>query len=240
MPGIKYLFQSMNVLNGLLTVAVATVAYFTVIPFLNLDIQMSLPAAKETVERSGEKPALPQNYSPVDYAVVSEQNLFHPERKIPPEKKDEKAIPRPEVVLYGIMITGDTSIAFVEDKKAPYSTPGRGKRQMALKKGDTLNGYILREIEANRIVLVKGEDKIVVMLDDNMDRRKSGETQMPQAPSGMPAAGLLPSVAPLAPKPTAPAVSSAPAQNLGISAPAEPRSRRMRVRPYIPPESTAP
>jgi hypothetical protein len=202
MAGMKYLFQSMNVLNGLLTAAVATVAYFTVIPFLNLDIQMSLPASKETVERSGEKPTLPQNYSPVDYAVVSEQNLFHPERKIPPEKKDEKAIPRPEVVFYGTLIMDDMSIAFVEDKKAPYSTPGRGKRQMALKKGDTLNGYILREIEANRIVLVKGEDKIVVMLNDG-GKRQAGAALAPQATSTLPSGGFPPAIVPSSP-PAAP------------------------------------
>ena len=200
----KYLFQSMNVLNGLLTVAVATVAYFTVIPFLNLDIQMSLPAAKEIVLQSGEKPALPQNFSPVDYAVVSEQNLFHPERKIPPEKKDEKAIPRPEVVFYGTLIMDDMRIAFVEDKKAPYSTPGRGKRQMALKKGDTLNGYILREIEAERIVLVKGEDKIVVMLNDG-EKRKAGAAPAPQATSILPSGGSQPAIDPSSP-PTAPSL----------------------------------
>jgi hypothetical protein len=193
MARMKYLFQSMNVLNGLLIAAVATVAYFTVIPFLNPDIQMSLPAAKETVLQSGEKPVPPQNYSPVDYAVISEQNLFHPERKIPPEKKDEKAIPRPEVVLYGTLITDDMSIAFIEDKKAPYSTPGREKRQTVLKKGDNLNGYILREIEVNRIVLVKGEDKIVVMLNDR-EKRKSGAAPAPQATSALPSGGSPPAI----------------------------------------------
>ena len=207
----------MNVLNGLLTVAVATVAYFTMIPFLNLDIQMSLPAAKETVLQSGEKPALPQNISPVDYAVVSEQNLFHPERKIPPEKKDEKAIPRPEVVFYGTLIMDDMSIAFVEDKKAPYSTPGRGKRQMALKKGDTLNGYILREIEAERIVLVKGEDKIVVMLNDG-EKRKADAAPAPQATSPLPSGGFTTAIVPSSPlaAPSLPQAATSPAPGVVI------------------------
>ena len=207
MARMKYLLQSVNVLNGLLVAAVATVAYFTVIPFLNLDIQMSPPAAKETVERSGEKSLLPQNYSPVDYAIISEQNLFHPERKIPPEKKDEKAIPRPDVVLYGTLIMDDMSVAFVEDKKAPYSTPGRGKRQVALKKGDNLNGYILREIEANRIVLVKGEDKIVVMLNEG-EKRKTGAAPALQATSTMPSGGVPPAMIPSSP-PAAPSLPKA-------------------------------
>ena len=207
MARMKYLLQSVNVLNGLLAAAVVTVAYFTVLPFLNLDTQMSLPAAKETAERSGEKSVLPQNYSPADYAVISEQNLFHPERKIPPEKKDETAIPRPDVVLYGTLITDDMSMAFVEDKKAPYSTPGRGKRQVSLKKGDNLNGYILREVETNRIVLVKGEDKIVVMLNEG-EKRKAGAAPAPQATSTMPSVGAPPAMIPSSP-PAGPALPKA-------------------------------
>jgi hypothetical protein len=207
MARMKYLLQSVNVLNGLLAAAVATVAYFTVIPFLNLDIQMSPPAAKETADRPGEKAVLPQNYSPADYAIISEQNLFHPERKIPPEKKDERAIPRPEVVLYGTLITDEMSVAFVEDKKAPYSTPGRGKRQVSLKKGDNLNGYILREIEATRIVLVKGEDKIVVMLNEG-EKRKAGAVPALQATSIMPS-GSAPPAMTLSSPPAAPSLPQA-------------------------------
>jgi uncharacterized membrane protein len=227
MARMKTLFQSMNVLNGLLVAAVATAAYFTVIPFLNLDIKTSLPAAKETVAQSGEKPVLPQNYSPVDYAVVSEQNLFHPERKIPPEKKDEKAIPRPEIVLYGTLVMDDMSIAFIEDKKAPYSTPGRGKRQIALKKGDSLSGYILREVEANRIVLVKGEDKIVVMLNHGA-KRKDGAAFAPQAidtlpatssiSSGISSGGSPPAIVPSSPPaaPSLPQAATSPAPGVVI------------------------
>lgn len=207
MARMKYLFQSMNVLNGLLAAAVATVAYFTVLPFLNLDIQMSLPAAKESVEQSGEKAALPQNYSPADYAVVSEQNLFHPERKIPPENKGDKTIPRPEVVLYGTLITDDTSIAFIEDMKSPYSTPGRGKRQRALRKGDNVSGYILREIEASRIVLVKGEDTIVVMLNDG-EKRKAGAAPALQATPTIPSGGSPAAFGP-SPPPATPSLPQA-------------------------------
>ena len=185
----------MNVLNGLLTAAVATVAYFTVIPFLNLDYQTTLPEFKEAVAQSAEKPATPQNYSPVDYAVVSEQNLFHPERKIPPEKKDEKAIPKPEVVLYGTMIMNDTSIAFIEDKKAPYSTQGRGKRQRALKIGDILSGYILKEIMPTHITLVKGEEKMIVMLNDGQKRKTDATPSSPATPA-IATSGSLPAVVP--------------------------------------------
>ncbi len=200
---LRYFFLSMNVLNGLLAVAVAAVVFFAVIPFLDPAV-MSLPPAKETVARSGEKAAPSQSSSPADYAVISEQNLFHPERKIPPEKQQEKVIPKPELFLYGTLITNDGGFAFIEDKKAPYSTEGRGKRQITLKKGDSLSGYTLSEVEANRVVFIKGEDKLVVTLDDREKRRAGRASASPatigSAPGGttpfQPAASSFPQAAP--------------------------------------------
>jgi hypothetical protein len=173
---VRYFFLSLNVLNGLLAAAVAAVAYYAIIPSLNPVARISLSPAQGTTASSGKMAAPAQNLPAADYAVISNQNLFHPERKILPEKQPEKALPKPDVFLYGTLIADDASIALIEDKKTPYSTPGRGKRQTILKKGDHLSGYILSEIEANRIVLVKGEEKVVVMLDDR-EKRRTGETQ---------------------------------------------------------------
>ncbi len=238
MVRMRYILQSINILNGLLILVVAAISYFTVFPFLNVDIQMSLPRAKETSLASPEKPAPLQNPSPADYAVVSDQNLFHPERKIPPEKAEEKSIPRPDVVLYGTLITDDMSIAYVEDKKTPYSTPGRGKRQIALKKGDHLGGYVLQQVEANRIVLVKGEDKIVVMLTEG-EKRKGSETPTSPATSRTTPVAPMPYVFPTqapppAIPPSAPVVTS-PGTAPGATGTQTPyKTRRPAVMPTRP------
>lgn len=174
----------MNVLNGLLIIAAAAMSFGIAIPILHPDTGISLPAVKETIAEASKISTLPQNASLSDYAIIGDQNLFHPDRIIPPEKKEEKAIPKPEVILYGTLITGQMSIAFVEDKKAPRTTPGRGKRQTALHKGDQLSGYVLREIESNRIVFVKGEEKLVVLLEEGEKRKAPSDTQLP-TPAGM-------------------------------------------------------
>jgi len=221
----------MNVLNGLLAAAVAAVAYFAVIPVLNPVVQISLPPARPAVALSGEKMAPPPNLSPVDYALISNQNLFHPERKTPPEKQAEKVIPKPDLFLYGTLITNDASFAFIEDKKTPYSTAGRGKRQVTLKKGDSVSGYILSEIEANRIVLVKGEDKVVVTLDDRQKRRTSEQAfALPAAPRAMSGgASSFPSA-------VSPAPQAAPASAQAITSPGP------GIAPSVPPQfpQTAP
>jgi hypothetical protein len=199
---VRYFFLSLNVLNSLLVLAVAAVAYFAVIPLWNPVARISLPAVTGAVTSPGEQ-TTPQRVPVMDYALISDKNLFHPERKLPSEKQSEQTeiVAKPEVVLYGTLIADDATYAFIEDKKVPYSTPGRGKRQIALKKGDHLSGYILSEIEANRIVLTKGEEKIVVMLDDGEKKRTSG---VPAAPAATKTAtggiGPSPAVAPSSPQ----------------------------------------
>ena len=224
---LRYFFLSMNVLNGLLAAAVVAAVFFAVIPFLNPAV-MSLPRAKETVAWSGEKAATSQTSSPADYAVISEQNLFHPERKIPPEKQPEKVIPKPDVFLYGTLITDNVSFAFIEDKKAPYSTAGRGKRQVTLKKGDYLSGYILSEIEANRIVLVKGDEKVVVMLDDREKRRTGEASALPATPRAI-SGGTSPLVSPSPQTAPASAQAAVPPVTGNYTPQILPTTRRSRI-----------
>ena len=49
----KYILQNMNVLNGLLAIAAAAMVYYMVIPFLNPDIRVSIPAVKEVSNKPG-------------------------------------------------------------------------------------------------------------------------------------------------------------------------------------------
>ncbi|MFZ3136940.1 MAG: hypothetical protein WA126_06065 [Thermodesulfovibrionales bacterium] len=104
--------------------------------------------------------------------LISEENLFHPERRIPPEKKVEQPLPKPEFVLYGTLITNDTSFAYLEDTKALRNTPGRGKRQITMKKGDTLSGFNLKEINVDNIVMARGEEKITIYLYSRNNPKK--------------------------------------------------------------------
>ena len=194
MTNLHYLVKSMNVLNCLLALALAAAAHDIVVPYLNFKVQSTLPAVGKAATDSTIQPLSLPVPPFQDYTIVSEQNLFHPQRRIPPEKIEEKAtvaaapFPKPELVLYGTLIADDLSIAYVEDRKAPYSTPGRGKRQTQLKKGDSIGGYLLQEIEPTHIVLVRGEDKLVVSLDEK-DRKRSVETAAP-VKAAAPAGGL--------------------------------------------------
>jgi len=162
----KTIIRNINVLNILLISVIIMSISYSLLPLLDIKVKYTLPNAKKTVEDTKEKAVQTQTPSVVEYTMIAEENLFHPERKIPVEKKEEQPLPKPEFVLYGTLITDDISLAYLEDLKAPQSTPGRGKRQTALRKGDTMSGYTLKEVEAEKIVMVRGDDKMIVALND--------------------------------------------------------------------------
>jgi type II secretory pathway component PulC len=182
---LRPVLRNINLLNILLLAIVLVFALSVFMPALYQDIRYRLPAAKKGVEV--EQDALLQQKMPSlsDYMIISEENPFHPERKIPVEKKAEQPLPKPEFVLYGTLITDDMKMAYLEDLKAPRSTSGRGKRQVALKQGDSLSGFALKEIEAGKVVMVRGDDKIIVpIIDPSHAREGQATTVQAEQPKG--------------------------------------------------------
>jgi len=160
MRSLQRFYSEINLLNIILFAVVIVLAAFAVAPLFNARVKFTLPAGKTRAEAKQESPAESAPApSPADYAAIAENNLFHPERRTP---KDEKPLPKPELVLYGTIVAEGGSVAYIEDKKSPKATPGRGKRQTAVKKGDVISGFVLKEIEVDRIVLTRGEETMVV------------------------------------------------------------------------------
>ncbi len=192
---LKQVTKNVNLLNGILIALSLVFAYDNLYPQSNAKLSFVLPPLKKKpVEKIQNEPPKVQIPSPMDYVAIADQNLFHPERRIPPEKKAEAALPKPEFILYGTLITPDLRMAYLEDKKAPVSTPGRGKRQSALKKGEFLSGYTVKEIMADKGVMTRGEESLTVLLDDQKTpKAREGSTitaashpQMPGLPSTPP------------------------------------------------------
>ncbi len=192
MVQLRPVLKNINLLNILLLAIVVVFALRVFMPALHQDIRYLLPPAKKSFEAE-EKPLLQQKLPSLsDYMIISEDNPFHPERKIPVEKKVEQPLPKPEFVLYGTLITDDLKMAYLEDIKAPRTTSGRGKRQVALRQGDSLSGFTLKEIEAGKVVMARGDDKIVVPIIDPTHAREGqatttqAEQQQQQKPASRP------------------------------------------------------
>jgi hypothetical protein len=219
----KYFFKNITLLNLLLIAVIVFLANYALLPLLNMNSTFTTPVRKmASEEKNGAAPEY-VTPSPSDYAVIADENLFHPERKIPPDKKEEELqpLPKPEFVLYGTIITDDVSLAYLEDLKAPRTSAGRGKRQVSLKKGGILSGFTLNEIAADRITMTRGEEKMVVLVRD------------PQRPKARIA------VAPAA-QPVAGQAAPTPSQRLPISRPPKTTPASSLVKPESPSGPRAP
>ena len=129
---------------------------------------MPAPKSGPPSAREEQRPA---DFNPSDYAILAQENIFHPDRKIPlPSKKEEKALPRPDIVLYGTYIASDSRLAFIEEKTSPVTSPGRGQRHTVIGIGEKVLGFELKQIEPNKIVLVRDKETIMVTLEAKKQR----------------------------------------------------------------------
>ncbi len=207
MDALRYLSRSINLMNMALASGLLCLTIFVVQPLFHLKIDYALPrgqSGRDTLEVL--PPARAASPAALDYAIIGENNLFHPERRVPPEKTVQQVLPKPELILYGTLIADGSSLAFIEDKKSPKSSPGRGKRQSVVKKGDVLGGFVLNEVLADRILLKRGEESMTVYLMQ-ADKQRGGEGQPAKAASTPPAGGVA------GPTPAA-AASRPPAVNM--------------------------
>ena len=117
MHRLKLLFKNINLLNIILIAIVLLMVNYVILPTLNITIEYTPVVPKETSTFKEEEAAQGQIPFPSDYTIIAEQNLFHPDRKIPPEK-EEKPASIPEFVLYGTLISEDISLAYLEDRKS--------------------------------------------------------------------------------------------------------------------------
>jgi hypothetical protein len=179
----RYLLESLNVLNLLMTsIAIGFFAYF-LNPLLGAPVSVKVPVPNDI--SPGMPVRMDESTKPSirDYAAIGEKNLFHPDRIIPEVKKTSPPIAqsRPELILHGTMLTNELKIAYLEDKKAAPKTPGRSAQYIVVKEGDNVSGYALKQITYNMIVLANGEEQMTLYLDELKDRKGeiTGPTKAP-------------------------------------------------------------
>jgi hypothetical protein len=163
------ILSSFNLLNLILAGITCTCILTLSIPELTANPDIQLPKPKPERSRPVAEQTPDSDPSLEDAILIADQNPFHSTRRII-FKKDEKIEARPDIVLYGTMITKNGSFIYMEDKNSPLASPGRGKRQRVMKKGEVIGGYVLSEILSDRIILTKGEDRITVHLTGHKDR----------------------------------------------------------------------
>lgn len=172
-------FRQLTLLNLLLIAVIIFMADYSIRPYFDVTFGPMLPSPHIPAEIDTVTTHEYNTPSLSDYILVAEDNLFHPERKIPVEKKAEATpLPKPDFLLYGTLISDDLRVAYLEDLKAPHSSTGRGRRQIPVRQGDVLSGFTLREVSSDKVLMVRGEESITIKVHENRSKK---ETPTPAA-----------------------------------------------------------
>jgi type II secretory pathway component PulC len=144
-----------------------------------------LPGPQETVKKSAPKAENPSavrtNEEPTSlrsFIVISEKNIFSPERKdFPILTTVEKSNPvtRPQIILYGITIAGDYQSASLVQ---PGRSLRKGEREtITLRVGEQISGYKLAKVSPDRILLDRAGDSFEVLLYDSKSPKRRGDSK---------------------------------------------------------------
>ncbi len=180
------LLRSINLLNILLAAAAVAAAHYIVLPRIDEEAHFHLAPVKTAqieapVESKKKKTGSEPPVQPAAFILIADQNIFHPDRKISVNKPQEKILPKPELVLYGTLITDNTLLAYVDDINATLTTPGRGKRLRVLRIGDMAGDFKLKEIHTDMIVLERGSEVLTVDLSESKRKRQNPAVPSVQA-----------------------------------------------------------
>ena len=138
------------------------------------------------------------------YDVVASKNLFNPGRS---EAGTASVAPATKPLLYGIVLKDGAPAAFLED---PVT-----KKVTGYKVGDAVAGGQLERIEADRVVIRRGEGTFEVLLRDPQKPKAVAAAQPPGAvvqpqPAGGPATIQPPQPTPALPRQPSPTLFRRP------------------------------
>jgi hypothetical protein len=195
---LTFVARQTNGLNVLLAILLVLLVDATILPLCRTGAEFAMPSpiGGPSVEVGQTHLA---DVDHADYARLVQENFFHPERKFPiPAKKEKQEVitTRPEIVLYGTYITSDLRLAFVEEKGSPVFSTGRGQKHTTVRLGERVAGFELKQIEPDKIVLVKEKESITIFLrtkkprlDGDVARKSAVGISSPHITGTQPASG---------------------------------------------------
>jgi type II secretory pathway component PulC len=133
------------------------------------DVQWTSPITRPLAAADPHDHAVRTSRSSGVYDVIATKSLFDPNRAQPTSSEAMAPIPSPAptLALYGVAISDDTRVAFVQDLVT--------KQIFGYRTGDKLAGGQVERIEPDRVVIMRPDGPIEVLLR----RPKEAQTIMP-------------------------------------------------------------
>jgi len=123
-------------------------------------------------------PPMPENYNPLEFALIPEKNLFSESRT------NEGSGDSPTVtgtmpdaqkpILVGVILAENQKVASIRE---PLRRGSSGQVQMK-QIGDTYEGYTVTEIESDHIVLDNGNQREMIYLNDSSQPASRAKTSV--------------------------------------------------------------
>ncbi len=117
------------------------------------------------------------------YIIISQKNLFNPERKewkIEEEKKGQQSSEVPKkpppplsLELSGTIIVGDTALALIRNKTQS------DKNIYSYNVGDCIGEYVISEIEPKKVVLSYYGEQVILKLHEGKGKQTDDKTSSP-------------------------------------------------------------
>lgn len=148
---------------------------------LDIPLQASKKTQRPKIEKSTKtEPELNIN----DYETIVQKDLFRPSRSAAPP---EMSVPLEKPKLFGTIIMDSGKSAILED---PIT-----KTKKLYNLNDSISGFIVSDIQEDKIILLRGNEKIEVMLREFKDvsaRPPAGRQMPPQRPQPVTSPRVVP------------------------------------------------
>ncbi len=103
------------------------------------------------------------------FQAISEKDLFRPSRASAPETASSKPLSsRESPRLFGTMIMNNKNVAILEDPST--------RTTKLYYVNDSISGFVITDIEKEKVTLTKGTDIVEIKLRDNKGFKSSGST----------------------------------------------------------------
>lgn len=173
------MLKRINLINILLLVILFFLARQTLQLWSHSTKKAGSSTSRKTTEKTGQLPLEQKVGAPKDsFKVITEKNLFHPQRKGGEGTKKEgqresifpEEIVTKEITLYGTLIFGDYRIAVLGESNVPRQN--KGIRKVGI--GDSFAGFQVVDISPNKVILRNdNETKTLFLYKPKGDRRIS-------------------------------------------------------------------
>jgi hypothetical protein len=181
-----------NVALGIVSVVLAVGIFRTLLA------KRPLPPPSAPRAVSAPAPAAPAaagDVGPGAYGVIAARNLFNPGRSETAAAVAAAPVAKP--ILHGVVMNGSKSRAFLEDPAF--------KRVAGYSVGDTVGGGTIQKIADDRVVIVRPEGPLEILLQDPAKPRatptataaQAGPAQVGPAQVGSPPSQVPPTVPPM-------------------------------------------